>query len=238
MEETNVATQESPPKSGKPSEGEKGSISELETFTKEQVRNLISNALAEQGQKHKTEIDKFAPIVKERDDMKSQLSTMTESIKDLEDTKVKLIKDIDELSKDDPDKAKLSARLRELDSEIKARKTEKQEIEKEKQANAETVKLAQDTLREISIWEISAEYDGGNPVTLKEIIADFEKHLSVKISNDEQIHKIAETLWAKKIEPATPVIPPITPDSGGTSGGSESTAETRLKQRFPTMYKK
>lgn len=83
-----------------------------------------------------------------------------------------------------------------------------QALEADKQANQERVKLADDTLREISIWEIAAEYESGDPVKLKDLCDTFLCYCSigVKILNIRQ--NISYGVLTKRGRLKRPLLPP------------------------------
>jgi len=204
-------TKGAPPVTGQSSNVKEGSTSQPETYTREQIQKFVSDALAEQGRKHKSE---FEPVAKERDTYKSQLQAKENELAGLSDERGELQKRIDELSSNDPEVFNLVKKDRELRERERQLKTGVQELEAEKQSHAERIKLADDTLREISIFEIASKYDGGNPVKLKDLCDTFGA------KSEEQIIKVAENLWAKKLEtPTTEETQPIKPYSGVTSGG-------------------
>lgn len=236
MGETTESKKGTPPVTGQSSEGKGGSTSQEtpETYTKEQTQKLVSDALAEQGRKHKAELD---PIVTERDTLKVQIQTKDIAIEDIGNEIKKLQTEIDELAGDDPEKKNLVKKARELREQEQKLKTERTTLDADKQVHQEQITLATNTLREISIWEISAEYEGSDPVKLKALCD------KGKVTSEEDIREFADTLWTKKpVTPAKSVTPPIKADSGTTIGGSENWEDVRAayikNPNNPAIYKR
>ena len=207
-----TAGQGNPPlNDGTASDGNSGSTSQPETFTREQLQKFVSDALTDQGRKHKTELE---PVIRERDTLKSQLQEKETELTGITEERENLQKQIEELASGDPKKFDLIKKDRELRDRERKLKADAQTLEQSKQAHAERVKLADETLREISVWEIATEYEGGDATKLKGLVDTFGA------TSEEQIRKVAETLWAKK--GATPGASALKPYSGMTTGGTEN----------------
>ena len=212
----------SPKPEAKPSESEKGTTSEP-TYTPDQLRKAISNALATQG----------GTLGRERDTFKSQAETVAsklkeaqETITELQTTADQLREDIETLGSEDPEgTGKLSKRLKDLDATIKAAKakenaadTRVKEMEDQMKPYAEIVDFALGVTLETSIYEVSEEYRDGNADTLIELC----EQMGVKGDKDKEqlkvtIRKVADILWAKKtLKTKEPVL---VGDSGMTKGG-------------------
>ncbi len=224
--ETTVVEQGTPLETGQSSDGKDGSTSQQTpgTFTKEQVRKLVSDALTEQGRKHKAEVE---PIVKERDTLKAQIQSKDDDLKDIATERENLQTQLDELASGDPEKFNILKKDKELRERERELKTGKQALEAEKATHGEQVKLATDTLREISIWEITGEYEAGDPVKLKDLCD------TLGTTSEEQIRKAADILWTKKqTESETPEIPPVIPYSGKTDGGADDTSKLSPREKI------
>lgn len=186
-----------------------------DTYAKEEALKLVSDALADQGRKHKAELD---PILQERDSLRTQVKTKDDELQNVGEERVKLQKQIDELASNDPEVFNLVKKDRELMDRERQLKTDRQVLETDKQTSQERVQSAEDTLREIALWDISAEYESGDPVRLKDLCDVFNA------TSEEQMRKVAETVWAKKLP--QPVAPPvIVPYSGMTRGGTGFTPD-------------
>ena len=137
----------------------------------------------------------------------------------------KLTLQIDELASENPDKFNVVKKGRELDEQEQKIKQERQTLDAEKQSHQESIKLANETLREIAIWDIVEEFENGDAVKLK-TLADT---LNAK---NEDLRKIAETLWQpKQKKEAIPSMPELKLDSGITSGGlSEETIRENYRK--------
>ena len=220
--ESAVATA-SPEPEVKPSESKEGITSEP-TYTPEQLRKAISNALATQG----------GTLGRERDTFKSQaetaaksLSQAQETIAELQTAASQLREDMALLDEEDPEKTgKLSKRLNDLDAAIKTAKAKEtaadarvKEMQDQMTPYAEIVDFALGVTLEHSIFEVSEEYQDGNADTLVELC----EQMGVKGDKDKEqlkvtIRKVADILWSKKsTETKEPVL---VGDSGVTSGGS------------------
>lgn len=192
---------------GQSSKVQEGTSQTPATHSEEEMQKAVSDALAKQGREHKAEI---TLITSERDTLKGQIETKDSELTDIAEERKGLKEQIDDLTSDDPEKFNLVKKERDLRERESTLKAEKRTLEADKLTQQATVKQASDTLREVAIWEIAAEFEGGDPVKLKELCDKFE------VSSKEKIQAAAEAMWPKK--PA-PVTPPITSDSGLTSGG-------------------
>mgnify|MGYP001586999108 CR=1 FL=1 len=168
-----------------------------ETELSEEKEKAVHSALMRAGRDWKT-------MELERDNLASQL-------KDIKSANDKLTLQIDELASENPDKFDVIKKGRELDEQEQRIKQDRQSLDAEKQNHQGAITLANETLREIAIWDIVEEFEGGNAEMLKGL-ADTLK--------TEDIRKVAETLWEKKIE----APPKLKLDSGIIVGGlSEQT---------------
>ena len=219
MSETTTATKGEPQATARTSKGKDGTTSTVtpESFTKEQVKKFVSDALAEQGRKHKAELD---PIVKERDSFKSQCETNT---RDLNDNKVEMEKQqakIDDLASDDPARFDAIKELKAVREERKQLQAKERVFETEKQTHGERIKKAEELEREVLILEIVEDYEGATPDKLTDICT------TLNIKSDEQIRKVADTLWSKKTtESSESEVPSVKPFSNKTTGGTSSLAD-------------
>jgi len=232
MGETNVVVQGDPQVTAQTSKGKEGSTSTQTptTYTKEQVQKFVSDALAEQGRKHKAELE---PIITERDTLKSKLTELS----DIQDDRTDLQRRIDELANDDPAKFNLVKKENELRE--RERKLNKDIGEREKKLteseskHAERIKKADSVEREASILEIVEGYENGDADRLGDAITTFETTFGIKVTSDEQIRKVADTLWTKKATgPPKPEVPPLKPFSGTTDGGSEDTSNLSPREKI------
>lgn len=158
----------------------------------------------------------------ERDDFKSQVLSKDNEIEDVR-ADIKIVEErLKDISSDDPNKFDLVQRERELKQEDRRLKAERLVLDTDKQAQAETVKLAGDTLREVNIWNIASEFKDSDPARLKDLCNTLE------VQSEEQIRKVAETIWAKK-ETETQLPFQVATSGGGDNIGSLSPQE-RVKE--------
>ena len=213
------STKESPPTGDQPSSAQKEPSPSQgpKTHTGEEVERAVKLARMDAG--------RLTVIAeKERDAFKSQLANKTSELEDIQAERDNLDKRIEELSSSDPELnslEKLSKDLRERERQLKEGN---RALDTEKQANQERVQLVESTLREITIWEIATEYQGSDPVKLKDLADTFEA------KSEEQIRKVADTLWEK---PGA-----IVPYSGLTRGGAEDLSKLTARELLELGEKK
>jgi len=197
------------------------------TYTEEAYKKAISDALAKQGRENKVAVE---TIIKERDTLKGQIRSKEDLLSDITTEREELKKQIDDLSKDDPEKFNIIKKDRELRERENQLKTKLRDLEARETTHGERIKKAEGLEREILIQEIVDEYEGGNFDKLKDLCETLE------VTGEDKIRVTADTLWTKK--PETPVEPPVKPFSSMTDGGGQLTEEGRLKQRYPSMFPK
>lgn len=195
--ETTIATQGEPQVTGQTSEPAKGSTS---TYTEEQVTQKVSDALTEQGRKHKTELE-------------SALKETQNKIKALE-------AELEEMSVDDPDRQKLKNRIREFETREAQFKEDKEAHDAEWNQKLARITEAEETNFEIALWDLCEEYDNGDAAKLKNAC------LKAKIADIDGARALAEVLWTKKENKAQPLVEGK-PDSGVTTGGGVGWKEIR-----------
>ena len=225
MGETNpVATPGNPPVTGQTSDANNGSTSipPEATYTKVDLEKYASDALTEQGRRHKAEV--------------STLKSRLDELSDIKDDRESLQQRISELSSKDPEVFNL------VKKEAELRDREKKLVSDTRLHEAR-IKKADDYERDVSITKIVEEFEGGDFDKLKGLCETFNS------SSEEQIRRAAETLWTKKINlpPGTPPVPPVTtpqappsqPYSGMTSGGSEplpTSAKGKIKAGWDELH--
>ena len=225
--ETNVATKDTLPEKGQSSDGKDGSTSKTpETYTKEQTQKLVSDALAEQGRKHKAEL---TPIVTERDTLKTQLEANTADLESNKTEMEELQAKIDDMASGDPTRYDAVKELKAAKEERKHLQVKERALEAEKRTHGERIKKAEDLEKEVLVLEIVEGYKDADAEKLTNAIVGFETTFGIKVTSDEQIRKVADTLWTKK-ETETPKG-----FSGVTEGGGTLTEQDKLNRRYPTM---
>jgi len=183
------------------------------TLTLEEAEKLAQLARMDSGRERKE-------MEVERDSIKLRLADKETELEDIVAEREKLKANIDELASNDPAKFNIVKKDRELMERERKLKVDTATLETDKQAHGERVKLAEDTLREVVIWETALEYEGGDAVKLKMLCDTFGA------TTTEQMTKVAGTIWAKKTagEPETPTLKPV---SGRTSGGGGFTPDKK-----------
>jgi len=225
MDEITEAIKDSAQETDQTSTGKKESTSKTPELTPE-VKKAISDALAEQGRRHKAELE---PILKERDTFKSQSEQAMKEAKEatttLEETKVRIADleaDLEQAIGEDADQIDIQKIKKDLRTE---RDRVRQEAKDERDAIAELRKTAEserlewaETVAEAQTFKFDSElaqlvdeYDG-------DVTANFTKlNTACKkagIKTKEGAEAIAETFLTRKDEE-----PDLVDDSGVTSGG-------------------
>jgi chromosome segregation ATPase len=197
------------------------------TYTEEEVKKFKSDALAEQGRKHKEEL---TSIAKERDDYKSKLSELqsnvedtkadyektTKRVKELEDDLETAIGDSADLKEIQSIKRKLREAETQLESDYKAKakavKEEKEALLKEKEEWTGQLNEFRTSKFEIDVAKVAEEY-GADVSRLKALCEKAGK----KSLTD--IEEIASVLWSKKTGKEEKKETTMPTDSG-TGGGA------------------
>ena len=182
--------------------------SDKETYTRKELEAIVHQVSSEAGRTR-------AAIEKERDTFKSQAEKLTTELTGNQTEIDSLQTKIDGLSSDDPEKYEAAKEMKALREERKTLKADRDTFETEKKSHSERLTLAETTLREIALFEIAREYEGGDPEKLKDLCETF------KAASDEQYRKGAEKLWLKK---GTIPNEPLKLD-GGSSGGALTDAQ-------------
>jgi len=201
----------SPETEGKiPAEVSKVSPEPSKSYSEAELLAAVHAATSQLGRGMK-ELETENAALKRQVTLKEQ--ELVENKTDVENLQSKL----DAMSSDDPARYDVVKELKGAREERARLRADRSALEEEKLTHADTVKVAQDTLREISIWEIAAEYQGGDPVKLKNLCDIF------KASSQDQIRSAADGLWTKKYQTPQPQAPPVVPYSGYTNGGKSQT---------------
>jgi len=185
-----------------PSGEDKGSTSkenEPETLTREQANKEISDKLAAAGRTAKQLEAKTQAIEAEKQALQAREEKIAQKEKEAEDKELAG-------AETDEDKAKIKAKFdikaanRELATKVSA-------FEKEKAEHAAELEAAQNTKREILIWDIAKEAKI-DPSDLKDTVNE------LGLTTQEQIKAAA-----KRLKPAGDKTP-LQPDSNKTKGGT------------------
>ena len=216
--ETGKAGQGDPQTTGKTSTGGEGTTSpnpaktHTDAEAEAKVSKAVSDALAKAGRERKA-------IEEENATLKTRISSFDLNIKEIQDDRAKLRETLDDLAKDDPDKKRLTEKLKTLGEQEKALKLDRARLDAERAEHAETIKIATETRMETAVSKIVADYQNGDAAKLLSAVKRYG------ITTAEDVRALADTFWTK-VAPAANPNPPITPDSGVNVGGEgELTAE-------------
>lgn len=226
MDEPKDTKQGTPPEAGQSSGGDTGTTpTEPKTYAEKDVQKAVSDALAKQGRDIKRIKDEHTQAIAARDAATQELEATRNSLASLQSR-------IDEMeltqAKGDPDMEtalrQKRARLAEI-SALEAQKREALKIIAQAKADSEAVSKAK---KEAAIERLSAKYN---------VEVDWLEGLGV--DSVESLTKIAEAAGERKKSKKEPEPeekkPLIKPDSGGTIGGGEPTAE-QLEAMTPEQY--
>jgi len=192
-------------------------------YTQAEADALVHAAKSETGRRLKE-------IEVERDSLKAQILSKDNALEDIQDEIKSAKQQIDELTSDDPAKFDLVKKQRELREQERQIKADKSAIEQEK----ESLKPAQETKREVEIWEVASSFEDGDPIKLKALADSFEA------KSKERYQQIAEILgWKPKgAEVKTePEIEPMKPYPGLTEGGAHSLGNLPPKDMLKEIEK-
>jgi septal ring factor EnvC (AmiA/AmiB activator) len=169
------------------------------TYTDEEVKKQISDALAEQGRKHKSALSTTEKRI--RDSLEAERESNDKEIKSFE----KMMK---ELESDDEDRSRLAQYIRDY-------KRKNSDLDtKEKSLSERLLKAEAIELQEIC-REVAKEYENGDYERLNRLAK------RIKFDDDEDrkdaIKNIADEIWPKK-KPEVRKEEPRKVDSGVTTG--------------------
>jgi len=211
--------EQEPTKDALPEEGQPSSSavspSEIqgESFTRAQLETLIA-------QKHSTLDKQISSLEKDLKESKSTVASKEAELADISEERERLHSEIDDLASNDPKKFDIVKKDRELRERERNLRADTLALQTEKRIHGERIKKAEDHLREITINEIAAKYDNGEPSKLKRL-CDLSG-----VTSEEHITEVAETLWSKK---ATGTLVPL---SGRTSGGGIDFSSLSPKEKI------
>ncbi len=222
MDEITAVSTDSAQETEQASTSEKESTSKAPvTYTEATQQKAVSDALAEQGRKHKEALD---PITQERDTFKSQAEQAVKDAKDattaLEETRghiSDLESDIEAFDEDTEDPNKLTKLRKELRDargkvrdEFRDKENALEELRKTAEAEREewsgTVAEAQTFKFDKELVKLVEDYEG-------DAAANFTKLTDSGVKTIEDARSTAETFLAKKVEE-----PELLDESGVTSG--------------------
>lgn len=220
MDETIATKQGTPPVTGQSSSGNEGSTSQqTETYTKDQVEKQISDALAKAGRDAKSFTDRESTLKATEAALKSEKESIAKWQADRDREEFETLKD-------DPSALTKFQRNKEREKALHEAETKLADdrvlFEKEKAAHTEKLTAAEETEREILIWELAGEKI--DPEKLKGFCDKFNARTK------EEIQVIVNTI-SSEVKPELKVKP----DSSATIGGGGKSYEVGLLERYPTM---
>lgn len=186
------------------------------TYTEDEIKAITNSLKSDWGRERKA-------LEKERDSYRAQFESLQSDIAD-KDTEIEgLQSKIEGLSEDDPDKFNIAKELKEAREEKRKLKSAQSELETQKREYGDLVTESQKIKSEQTIFTIAQEYDTPNYDKLFDLCETFNA------TSEEQIRKVADTLWTKKTgaSPANPTQPrqPLKLDNGGSGGRTQTKYE-------------
>ena len=208
--------------------GEKGAEAKQERMY---PQSELDAKLARAGQKLQTKLE---AVTAERDTLKAERETLTNEITEARESITSLTEDIERMSEDDPDKDKVVKLRKEKESELKALKKERADLEEPRK------KIAQ-WERDQLVYSVAADFvtaDG------KSVDMDAFKSRADRFNLKERddLEDLAETMGFKPKSDADPPEKkdetPILSFSGKTQGGAESLVGKSVDEKLDMAYSK
>ena len=221
MDETSATTQDTPSKDSSAGEGGTTSQETPQTYTKQQMDKAVSDALSQAGRDAKA--------------LETQRNELTQQAEAIETTKQEIEKyrqDQDaafmEAVKNNPDAVNWAEKNKELQAKEKELKKQLADFNKTKLEYDAQIKAAQETQKEINIFSVASEKKV-DPQRLKTLSDKFG------ITDKDKLAELADEIASK----GGTSTQDVHIDSGMTKGApGEKSEEQRLKDRYPSMYKK
>jgi len=190
---------------------------DAKTYTEEDVKKQVNDALAAAGRNAKQLTDKEASLKAQEEAIKASKAEIDEFQSKRDQAEL-------EAAKDDPYKMREYQRKQAqkqetatIESQRAELKKQQEELDRQKAEHEAEVKSARETQMDITLWQIAAA-EKVNPVELKDTMKD------LSLTTIEQAKALAKRL--NKVAPKQPAEgdtepgeeKPFTPDSGVTSG--------------------
>jgi len=238
MDEITVAKKDSAQGTDQTSDSKRENTSKTLELTPE-IKKAISDALAEQGRKHKAELE---PIRQERDSLKTQVEQAKKEVKEAtttsEETKGRITEleaDLEQAIGEDADLRDINKIKKELRAE---RDKARQDVKLERDAVAELKKATEaerlewaETVAEAQVFKFDGElakvvdeYDGDITANFTKLKNACEK---AGVKTKEGAEAIAETFLTKKAEE-----PPLVLESGVTKGGGTDFSDLSPRKKI------
>jgi len=192
--------------------GEQGtSKQEPKLIPETEAQKLVSDALAKAGRDAKSLETKKAEL-----DRQAQELTDWQARKDEEERKA---------VEGNPELLDVYQQRKALREKEATFKKEQDEFEQKKLEHQVEVESAREVQRDVDIFDIVQEYEGGDAMKLKTLCVNFNA------TSKEQIRKAADTLWEKKGTQSSSDTTKQKRDSGMTIGGGARLSDLSPKDR-------
>ncbi|KKN50271.1 hypothetical protein LCGC14_0634230 [marine sediment metagenome] len=213
-----------------------GSTSPPTSYTPEQANKLVSDALAKQGREHKAVL---LPITSERDTLKVSLTSKDGELADITADRDAHRTTAEDLASEDTTRFNMVKREGTLRTGEATLKTGLRQLEADKVTLTARTKVADDTLREITVMDVATgkkDASGkvlGSPEKLKEVCE------TIGATTEDQIQSVADTLWPDAVTTAAAqlkILPGTT--SGGAQGLNGLTPEEKVRRGLAALNKR
>jgi len=207
------------------------------TYTDEDVKKQVSDALAAAGRSAKQLADREASLKAQEESIKTSQAQIEEFQRQRDQAEL-------EEAQGDPDKMReyqrkqaQKSQITNIESQKAELKKQQEELARDKAEHEAEVKSARETQMEVKLWQIAAA-EKVDPVELKDTVKE------LNLTTIEQAQAVAKRL--RKVAPKTSTDSgaetteeqPFTPDSGVTSGTKgEYTPEQFEKLSMPEKAK-
>lgn len=207
------------------------------TYTEDEYIKGVSDALTTQGREHKVVVE---AITSERDTLKSGLAERQTTLESSQSERDTLKTQLDNLTKDAPEKFDLVTRDNELRAQEKKIKDDLKTLTTEQGTHAEKLKLADDVTREITVIAVATDYKDSNMAKLSDLCNQ------LNLNTEEQIRKVADSLWEKTVteekleekKQTTQMKPTIGVTMGGKEDHSGDTPDDKIKEGLAKLKAK
>ena len=189
------------------SQGKQGTPQTPRTFTEAEVQKQVSDALSKAGRDAKS-------LEKRETDIRTQLEKIAQWQKQRD-------MEADERLKGNPEALDWLQKKRQLQQEREA-------LEREKAEHAELIKSANETKKEITLWEIAQKHD----IDAGELKDACEE---LGLATKEQFEGVAKRMAKAGTKPPQT---PLKPDSGKTTGGSRDTSSMSADEKLAEGFKR
>ena len=189
-----------------PASASKVSPEAKKSYTEEEVQAIVHSTKSEYGREKKA-------LEEENTTLKRQIGLKEQEFADNTTELEKLQAKLDEMTSDDPARFDVVKEMKATREERSQLKADKRELEGSKATHADALQRLAEFETDLRVTQIVEDYQNGDFDKLKDLCSVMSS------PSEENMRKIADTLWVKKIElPKTTNPPPVT-YSGQTNGG-------------------